>query len=114
VTAQALDSRVWGKAPWIPAKGGAPCARTYGGLSWQACSVLRLGASARRRRNRIKAARVFSLGLGRMASSRISLALAQARQSDCGGAGGSFRRGGKTDDLVGEIVGQNRGNQMRQ
>ena len=104
----------FGALPQTPPGAEPTYARTYGGLSWQACRQRRLGGSARRLRNRISAARVFSLGLGRMAWSRISLALAQPRHSDCGAAGGSPCRGGKTDDLVGEIVGQHGGNQMRQ
>ena len=55
-----------------------------------------------------------NLGLGKMAQSRISLAFAHTRQSDCGDDFVSTRRGGKTDDLIGEIVGQNRGDQVRQ
>src|SRR5882757_9041633 len=72
------------------------------------------GASARRRRNLSRAARLWSLGLGRMAYSRISLAFAQARQSDWGGGFALSRRGGKTDDLIGEIVGQDGGDQVCQ
>ncbi len=49
-----------------------------------------------------------------MALSKISLAFAQARQSGCGAGFGSRHRGEKTDYLIGEIVGQNCGDQMRQ
>ena len=44
----------------------------------------------------------------------MSRAFAQTRQFDKGGSGGAPGSGGKIDDLVDEIIDQNRGDQMRQ
>ena len=52
---------------------------------------------------------VVNINTGKIADRRMSRAFAQTRQFDKGGSGCAPGSGGKSDDLVDEIVDQNRG-----